>query len=234
MGIWKEPSQTHGFFRVFINTLIGIIKNPPKENAMETLEFYFDFTSPYTYLTATQLPRMAAQAGVTLEYVPALLGVVIEQSGNRIPAVCQNKARYMMVELQDIAGDYGVPIKFPGKFPIMSLTALRATLVLAGDLRQEEWINKVFEAYWVNDQDISQDDVLEKIAEVCELNWTHLKRETQNPDIKEKLKEITNSAVKRGLFGMPTMFYKGKMYFGNESLPRVGRALGLKDWMAVP
>ncbi len=191
----------------------------------KTVEFYFDFTSPYSYLAATRLPQIAEKTGAEIAYKPILLGALMDAVGNRPPATCRNKAKYMMQELQDIAVEYGVPFTFPAKFPIMALMPLRGTLLIENDLREEPFIQQVFRAYWGEGKDITKEEVIAPIAEECELNWTHFQRECKEEAIKQKLKDQTNEAVERGLFGVPTFFVDGKMYFGNESLPRIEKAL---------
>lgn len=194
------------------------------------LEFYFDYTSPYTYLAATKAPDLAEAAGIDLQWKPIFLGGVMEQSGNRPPAICANKAQYMLGELDVLAEEYGVDLKMPKKFPILALTALRGALLLEEDTRQEPFIMGVFRAYWVDGKDISDDAVIREVADAEEVNFDHLKFEVSQDKIKQALKDQTAESVKRGIFGAPTFFLDNKMYFGNESFPRLAKALGVPDW----
>jgi 2-hydroxychromene-2-carboxylate isomerase len=194
------------------------------------LEFFFDCSSPWTYLAFSQVEEVAAKADAYIEWRPILVGGVFnavnpsvyEQRANPVPA----KARYHAKDLMDWARHYGLTIDWPSVFPVKSVDAMRGALVALDAGRLVPYARRCFEAYWSEDQDISQQDVLETIAEEAGLDrasfWTQVKSEA----VKARLKSNTDELVARGGFGSPTMFVEGDdMYFGNDRLDLVAAAL---------
>jgi 2-hydroxychromene-2-carboxylate isomerase len=201
-----------------------------RENALAKLEFFFDCSSPWTYLAFDQIEDLATRTGATIEWRPILVGGVFntvnqsvyEQRANPVPA----KAKYHAKDLMDWARYYGVTIKWPSVFPVKSVDAMRGAIVADGEGKLPAYARRVFEAYWGEDQDISREDVLKAIAGEAGLDpddfWTQVKTDR----IKARLKENTEELIRRGGFGSPTMFVEGDdMYFGNDRLALVEAAL---------
>ena len=96
----------------------------------KTIEFFFDFGSPTTYLAHTQLPQLAADTGAQIQYVPMLLGGVFKATGNQSPVMVPAKGRWMGEDLPRFARRYGVPYQFNPHFPINTLTLMRGAVGL--------------------------------------------------------------------------------------------------------
>jgi 2-hydroxychromene-2-carboxylate isomerase len=197
---------------------------------MPTLEFFFDCSSPWTYLAFDQVEAVAAEGGATLVWKPILVGGVFnavngsvyEQRAKPVPA----KLRYHAKDLQDWARLYGLSIGWPSVFPVNSVKAMRACLVADDRDRLPEWARAVFHAYWGEGLDISQDEVLRGLAEGVGFDPDELLARIAEPALKERLKANTQELIDRGGFGSPTMFVDGDdMYFGNDRLPLVLEAL---------
>lgn len=182
-----------------------------------TIEFFFDFASPYTYLAATQIEAVAQRAGAELIWRPFLLGGVFKSVGNAPPAVLAPRGAYMLQDLGRWARFYGVPLRFPSTFPVNSLLAMRA---LQGMSRAERpaAAHRVFHAHWVEDRDISDPAVLTPL-----LGEAALAR-ANDPEVKDRLRRTTEEAVTRGAFGAPTFFVGETMFFGNDRLQFVEQA----------
>ena len=180
------------------------------------IEFFFDVASPYTYLAATQIPRLEKLADV--EWVPFLIGGVFKGASNTMPAAVPAKGKYMLKDLLRLSAYSGVPFKFPSNFPTNSLTAMRA-LTAADPDQRPGLAMKVFQAYWVDDRNISDVGVL------TELLGEGLLARAADAGIKEELKAVTESAVRRGAFGAPTFFVDGDMYFGEDRIFLIEHAL---------
>ena len=194
------------------------------------IEFFFDCSSPWTYLAFTNIQPMAAGFGVEIDWRPILVGGVFntvnpsvyEGRANPVPA----KARYSGKDLQDWARLAGLKIKMPPNvFPVNSVKAMRMCLVLGG-ARMVPFATSVFEAYWGADQDISRDEMLRSICVQRSLDFDALLAAQAEPAIKDQLRANTDEVMARGGFGSPTIFVgKTDMYFGNDRLPLVRAAL---------
>ena len=194
------------------------------------VEFFFDCSSPWTYLAFENIQPLAAEIGAKIVWRPFLVGGVFNTIN---PSVYQSratpvpaKARYMLKDVQDWARHAGLRIRFPPTvFPVNSVKAMRACLVLEREGRLVAFARAVFEAYWTDDQDISQDEVLLAICDEVGVDRSVLEKQAA-PEIKDRLRANTDELVARGGFGSPTMFVAGEdMYFGNDRLPLVRAAL---------
>jgi 2-hydroxychromene-2-carboxylate isomerase len=194
------------------------------------IEFFFDCSSPWTYLAFENIQPLAAEYEAEIVWRPFLVGGVFNTVN---PSVYQSretpvpaKAAYMKKDLRDWARLAGLAIKWtPTVFPVNSVKAMRSCLVLEPEGRLVPFARAVFQAYWADNLDISQDQVLERIAAKLGLGDDLLARAAA-PDIKDRLRANTDELVARGGFGSPTMFIDGAdMYFGNDRLELVKAAL---------
>jgi len=189
------------------------------------IECFFDCSSPWTWLAFRNLQPLAAELGVSVTWRPVLVGgifnavnpSVYEFREKGIPA----KQAYLKKDLGDWARRSGVRIRFPPSvFPVNSVKAMRGCIWLAPQGRLVPFAEAVFEAYWSNDQDISQDAVLARICQAQGIDEAAFFAGIASPEIKAQLKANTDEVIARGGFGSPTMFVGGDdMYFGNDRLP---------------
>ena len=196
-----------------------------------TIEFFFDCSSPWTYLAFHNIQPLAAEFGAQISWRPILVGgifntvnpSVYEGRAHPVPA----KARYSGKDLQDWARVAGLKIKMPPSvFPVNSVKAMRMCLVLAPEGELIPFARAVFEAYWGADADISQDGVLQGVCGRLGLDAEALLAAQAEPGVKAQLRANTDEVMARGGFGSPTIFVGGKdMYFGNDRLPLVRAAL---------
>ena len=192
------------------------------------VEFFFDVGSPTTYLAWTQLPALCAQAGAELVYRPMLLGGVFQATGNVSPVTVPAKGRYMEADMARFARRYGVPFAMNPHFPINTLTLMRgaAGVQLRAPARLDDYLRGVFHAMWVEGLNLNDPAIAAQAlgaagfdpAEV--IGWTH------DAEVKAGLRATTEEAVARGVFGAPTMFVGGEMFFGQDRLDFVREALG--------
>jgi 2-hydroxychromene-2-carboxylate isomerase len=190
----------------------------------KTLEIYWDFSSPFAYLGSTQAEALAARTGATLVWKPMLLGGVFKTIGQvdaPILTWSEQKRLYYFKDLMRWAAYYGVPFKFPTRFPMNSIKALRAYLALPEE-RRKDFREKTFRAYWAEDRDISDDLVLKDL--IGEGADAVLAR-TQDPAIKQELIAATQKATELGIFGAPTWVVDGELYWGQDRIQLVEHAL---------
>ncbi|MNE52955.1 2-hydroxychromene-2-carboxylate isomerase [compost metagenome] len=191
------------------------------------MEFYFDLGSPATYLAYTQLPKICAQTDTRLVYIPLLLGGVFKATGNASPATIPAKGRYMFQDLDRYAKRYGVPLKFNPHFPINTLMLMRA--VTGMQLRHPErfaaFLDCLFKAIWVEGRSLDEPATVAAVLSENGFNPQEVLALTADEEIKSALKDNTEKAVQRGVFGAPSMFVDNQLYFGQDRLDFVLEAL---------
>ncbi|MGZ3405446.1 MAG: DsbA family protein [Polyangia bacterium] len=190
---------------------------------MKKLELFFDLSSPYSYMAATQVEALAARADAAVVWRPMVLGAVFKAVGNEMPARVPQKARWMGQDLARWADHYGVPWQMSSHFPLSTIKAMR--LVLVDDTKAAAVALAGFRAMWAEDRDITQDAELRRIAELGGLDPAAALAAIENPAIKERLRANTDEAVARGAFGAPTLFVGDELFWGNDRLHFVEAAL---------
>ncbi|MGH6610670.1 MAG: 2-hydroxychromene-2-carboxylate isomerase, partial [Burkholderiaceae bacterium] len=166
--------------------------------------------------------------GRPVEWKPVLLGVVFKAAGSApLTSLYEPKARYSIRDFSRSAQHAGVPYKHPSQFPIGSVAAKRAVLWLQQNKPElaTPFIHAVFRAFFVDDRDISNAEVVGDIAQQLGIDRNELAAGIQQPEIKEKLKTQVDQAVANGIFGAPTIIVDGELFWGNDRLPQVERWL---------
>ncbi|MNZ29528.1 2-hydroxychromene-2-carboxylate isomerase [compost metagenome] len=193
----------------------------------KSVEFFFDFGSPTSYLAYTQLPQICAETGATLVYRPVLLGGIFQATGNASPIQIPAKGRYMLLDMQRFATRYGVPLKMNPAFPINTLPLMRGAVAV--QLRQPQrfdaYVQAVYHAMWVEPRNLGDPAVLGATLAEAGFDPQELLALTGEQEIKDALKANTEEAVRRGAFGAPTMFVGEQMFFGQDRLDFVREAL---------
>lgn len=189
------------------------------------IEFFFDVVSPYSYLASTQIPKLEAETGATVDWRPFFLGGVMKSANNSPPARVPNKAKYMYADLQRWAERYDIDLQYPSDFPVNSLRAQRLILI-AKRLHSDPapLARRFFEAYWAEGRDISEPEVLKEAIEKTGFDSEQFFEQIEKDDIKKKLEANSNEAVERGAFGAPTFFVGDEMFWGNDRLDFVREA----------
>ncbi|MCA4965108.1 2-hydroxychromene-2-carboxylate isomerase [Pseudomonas sp. Y24-6] len=193
----------------------------------KTVEFFFDLGSPATYLASTQLPRICQQTDSQLIYVPMLLGGVFKATGNASPVTIAAKGRYMFQDLARYAKRYGVPLKFNPHFPINTLTLMRAVtgMQLRHPERLEVFIDCLFRALWVEGRNMHDPQTVAAVLTEHGFDPAETLALTADEQVKTALKDNTERAVQRGVFGAPSMFVGDQLFFGQDRLDFVVEAL---------
>ncbi|RYF76481.1 MAG: 2-hydroxychromene-2-carboxylate isomerase [Comamonadaceae bacterium] len=198
------------------------------------VECFFDCSSPWTYLGFVNLRRMADELGFAIDWRPVLVGAVFNSVNPSVYASREQpvapKQNYLKSSLQQWARQAGVAITFPPSvFPVNSAKALRCCLVLQaredGNRVLEAFALAVFDAYFGQDLDIAQDEVLAEIATRMGLDASELLAQQEAPETRQQLRAHTDELIRRGGFGSPTFFTGDTMVFGNDHLPLLRQAL---------
>lgn len=197
---------------------------------MARLEFFFDCSSPWTYLAFSRIEALAARTNARIEWRPILVGGVFNAVNQQLYELRANphpvKSVYTNKDLQDWARFCGVRIGWPAVFPVRAVDCMRGAFVALDAGVLPAYARAVFEAYWGDLKDVSQSEILAEICQRVGLNPQEFFRRITEADVKDRLRENTEELIRRGGFGSPTMFVdETDMYFGNDRLPLVEAAL---------
>jgi 2-hydroxychromene-2-carboxylate isomerase len=192
---------------------------------MKTVDFYFDLSSPYSYMAATQIDALAARHGATVAWKPFVLGAVFKAVGNDMPARVAPKARYMFDDLARWAKQYGVPFKFSSRFPMNAIKPMRLVIAAEPHGKSAAVGLAAFRALWVDDRDITTEPELRAIAEACGLDPAATLAAIETPAVKDRLRANTDEAIARGAFGAPAIYVGDQLFWGNDRLHHVEEAL---------
>ena len=197
-------------------------------NAMsKTVEYFFDFGSPTSYLAWTQLAKIAAETGATIAWRPMLLGAVFKATGNASPVTVAAKGRWMNDDMRRWARRYGVPLRFNPHFPINTLTLMRGA---AGtQMRQPErfdrYVDVIYRSMWETPKNLGDPAVLVATLAGAGFDTDAFLALVADPEVKARLVANTEEAVARGVFGAPAFFVEDAMFFGQDRLDFVREAL---------
>ena len=192
-------------------------------NTKSKLEFFFDCSSPWTYLAFKEIENLSSRLNLELVWKPILVGGIFNTINPSVYESRSNpvkpKASYSRKDLNDWSLIRGITVNWPDVFPVNSVKAMRGVFFALERNKVSEYVELVFYSYWTNNLDISLDKVLAKIVE--ELGWSSDKfiSYINLESTKEALKLNTEELAKRGGFGSPTMFVDDKnIFFGNDRL----------------
>lgn len=188
-----------------------------------TFDFFYDFGSPYSYLASTQLRGIEERTGAQARLLPVTLGGLRKVTGHQLPPPMQLK--YMSEDTARWARQYGVRMQIPQVFPVNSIRALRAAIAAGQDGKAAEAMRALFDVYWVEGQDISDPQVIERALTAVGLDGKALVARTDSPEVKDALRKNTDLALARGVFGVPTIFVGERSFWGNDRLHFVEREL---------
>jgi 2-hydroxychromene-2-carboxylate isomerase len=195
------------------------------------LSFYFDYSSPFAYLGSTQVEAVAKKCGAELTWRPFLLGALFKAIGTpNVPLfeMSAPKRAHMQLDLHRWARFYGVPFRFPSRFPMNTVRALRMTLQVDDVARLA---HPIFAAYWADDRDIDDPTELGAIADGAGFDGAALLAGAGEAAVKERLRQSTEEAQQRGVCGAPSFLVQasaddpGMLFWGQDRLVLVERAL---------
>lgn len=196
---------------------------------MATVTFYFDCSSPWTYLAFVRLQPMAERLGARIDWKPFLVGGVFNAVNQEMYETRANqnplKKSYYLDDLQQWAEYCGIMIGWPEVFPVRAVDPMRAVIVAEDEGKHVALAKLLFERYWGDLQDISDHAVLGSVIAEAGLDPEHVLARIKDQDVKDRLKANTEELIARRGFGSPTMFVGDEMFFGNDRLPLVERAL---------
>jgi 2-hydroxychromene-2-carboxylate isomerase len=189
-------------------------------------QFLFDFGSPNAFLSHEAIPAIEKRIGVKFEYIPVLLGGIFKATNNKSPAETlagiKNKPQFQALETERFIRRFNVkPYHWNPFFPVNTLGLMRAAIAAQSEGVFDEYVDAAFHHMWVEPKKMDDPEVAMKALTASGLDAARLFARAQEPEVKAKLMENTQSAVERGAFGSPTFFVGEEMFFGKEQLREV-------------
>ena len=179
------------------------------------IDFYFDFISPYTYLAHKKIQSLPKD--IKINYKPILLGGLHNLQGITAPAFIKPKLKHMISDCNLIAKKDKSNFIWNSKFPINSLNIMRGYLYINVE-KKDLYLNIMFDAYWKDNLDISNEGILKTLLEKCKIEVISFFNGIKDTKIKDELKSITQKAHDKGIFGAPTFIVNNKIFWGQDRL----------------
>ena len=183
----------------------------------KSIDFYFDFISPYSYLAYQKLKRLNKDNFFKIVYKPILLGGLHNLGGITAPAFNVRKMKNMKDDCKLIADKNKIQFQWNENFPINSLYLMRGYLVIDENLKKK-FFEVCFDYYWKENIDISDEKNVIKILDTCSINKINFFKDIENNKVKDELKKLTNLAFEKDIFGAPTFIVNNKIFWGQDRL----------------
>ena len=181
------------------------------------IDFYFDFISPYSYLAHKKIQIIKKEENINFNYKPILVGGLHNLQGITAPAFIKSKLKHMISDCDLIAKKNKSNFIWNSKFPINSLNIMRGYIFI-NDETKDLYTNLIFDAYWKDDLDTSNEKILEILLKKCEINANEFFDGIKDPKIKDKLKDNTQEAHDNEIFGAPSFVVNNKIFWGQDRL----------------
>jgi len=183
----------------------------------KSFDFYFDFISPYSFLAYKKLNLLNANNSINIDYKPILLGGLHKLGDITAPAFNERKMKNMKNDCELVAKKNDIKFKWNNKFPINSLNLMRGYLVLDKELKKK-YFDLCFDAYWKDNIDLSDIKNFKYILDNCSINKDSFFKKIQDQKIKDQLKQLTENAFKKDIFGAPTFVVNNQIFWGQDRL----------------
>ena len=185
---------------------------------IKSFDFFFDFTSPYSYLAHKQIRNIENQYKIDINYMPILLSGLHNLAGIEAPVFIPSKAKFMIKDCKLFAEKLNIKFKFNSHFPIQSLNLMRGVLIAKKENKTSLYIDKFFDACWKDGLNLNNQNIVNKILEDLNFNIETFKLKISEQNIKDELKKKTNDAFSKGVFGAPSFIINNKMFWGQDRL----------------
>ena len=183
----------------------------------KSIDFYFDFISPYSYLAHKQIKIIKDKLNINFIYRPVLVGGLHKLQGITAPAFIKPKLKHMISDCGLIAKKNNSDFFWNSKFPLNSLNIMRGYLFMNED-NKSLYLDTMFEAYWKHNLDISNEEILKDLLKECNVKIDTFIEGAKSQNIKDKLKNLTQEAHNKEIFGTPTFVVNNKIFWGQDRL----------------
>ena len=184
---------------------------------IKSIDFYFDFISPYSFLAHKKIQIIKKEKNIIFNYRPILVGGLHNLQGITAPAFIKPKLKHMISDCDLIAKKDKFDFIWNSKFPINSLNIMRGYLFINNE-NKDLYLNIMFDAYWKDNLDISNEEILKSLLKKCKIDPDSFFDDVKNTKIKEELKNVTQEAHNKDVFGAPTFVINNKIFWGQDRL----------------
>ena len=185
---------------------------------IKSFDFFFDFISPYSYLAHKQIRNIEYQHNIKINYMPILLGGLLNLAEIKAAAFIPSKAKFMIKDCKLFSEKLNIKFKFNSYFPIQSLNLMRGVLIARKENKISLYIDKFFDAYWKDGLNLNDQKIVDKILEDLNFNLKTYKLKISEQKIKDELIKRTKDAFLKGVFGAPSFIINNKMFWGQDRL----------------
>lgn len=193
------------------------------------LDFYFDYLSPYAWFAWRRIPDFCRENDVKLRIHPVVFGKLLDHWGQRGPAEIEPKRQWLAKYCYRYASQHGFEHRGPKFHPFNPLAALRLSLREVSGERQAEVVSAIFDAGWAQGKDPGDPDVLLEVLDSIGVDGSALMARIAEPPVKDLLKQETEDAINRGVFGVPTMIVDDELFWGNDQFDHMAQYVGGND-----
>jgi len=210
--LWWGQDRMH-----FVEAACGgaVDQSHPTHDPIGSIQFFHDFSSPYSYLGSTQIDRVCGRHGCDVEYKPILLGGLFRTIGTPdVPFLTMSEAKrqYIIKDMNDWAKWWGVAFQFPSQFPVRTILPLRASIV------EPKATHPLYTALWAQDRNISIPEVVAEVLQEAGLDAEGIIEGTQDPAVKAVLRTNTEEAAEIGCCGVPTFHINNQLIWGQDRI----------------
>ena len=184
----------------------------------KSIEFYFDFSSPYAYLGFKEIKKYEKKYPFQIKYMPIFLGGLHNSAGITPAAFNKIKSKYMIQDTKLVANKRNIKFSFNSYFPIKTVNFMRGVIIAKDDNYEKIYVEKIFDSIWRDGLNMNDNIIINKVLKNLDLNPSIFFGKVSDIKIKDKLKKLTNDALKKGIFGAPTYYVNRKIFFGQDRL----------------
>ena len=184
----------------------------------KTIDFYFDFISPYAFISFQQIKSLKFKQEFKFRLKPVLLGGLHNLHKITAPAFIPAKAKFMIRDCKMVSEKCKISFKFNSYFPIKTVDLMRGVLIAEEDGIANNYIDKIFETMWVSGLNLNDQQVVDKTLKNLEINPKTFSLRLSSQNIKDELKKRTQEAYEKGVFGAPTFLVNNKIFWGQDRI----------------
>ena len=184
----------------------------------KSIEFYFDFSSPYAYLGFKEIKKYEKKYPFQVKYMPIFLGGLHNSAGITPAAFNKIKSKHMIQDTKLVANKKNIKFSFNSYFPIKTVNFMRGAIIAKDDNYEKIYVEKIFDSIWRDGLNMNDNIIINKVLKNLDLNPSIFFGKVSDIKIKDKLKKLTNDALKKGIFGAPTYYVNRKIFFGQDRL----------------
>ena len=184
----------------------------------KSIEFYFDFSSPYANLGFKEIKKYEKKYPFHIKYMPIFLGGLHNSAGITPAAFNKIKSKHMIQDTKLVANKKNIKFSFNSYFPIKTVNFMRGALIAKDDNYEKIYVEKIFDSIWRDGLNMNDNIIINKVLKNLDLNPNIFFGKVSDIKIKDKLKNLTNDALKKGIFGAPTYYVNRKIFFGQDRL----------------